>query len=419
MHYNAELIAVGTELLLGNITNTDAQILSEGLSALGIDVYYHTVVGDNPQRLKEALEIARKRANIIITTGGLGPTYDDLTKQTICETFGKELEFHEDIWQEIQDYFYRRMKGKTITENNKQQAMLPVGCTVFDNPVGTAPGCGFESDGVHVLMLPGPPFECRYMFENRAKAYLQGLTHEKIFSHEVRIFGMGESQVEATLHDIMVESTNPTLAPYAKTGECMLRATAKARTEAEAEAMLQPMLEKVKERLGKVIYGIDVSSLEEAVLKLLQEQGKTLSAAESCTGGLVAQRLTELPGASKVFKGGVVSYTNEVKNAALQVPQELLDTYGAVSEPVARAMAEGCRALCGSDLAVSVTGVAGPDTDDRGNPVGTVFIGLATESGTFCKQIDLSRGRSRGQVRHIAASHAFDMVRHALLGMEL
>ena len=419
MHYTAELIAVGTELLLGNIANTDAQILSEGLRTLGIDVYYHTVVGDNPQRLRQVLDIARGRANIIITTGGLGPTYDDLTKQTICGAFGRELEFHQDIWQDIQDYFLRRMPSRTVTENNRQQAMLPVGCTVFDNPVGTAPGCAFEEGGVHVLMLPGPPYECQYMFAHKAVPYLQGLTHEQIFSHEIRIFGMGESQVEAALHDLMVASSNPTLAPYAKTGECMLRATAKAPTREAAEAMLQPMLRKVQDTLGGVIYGIDVSSLEEAVFNLLREQGKTLSAAESCTGGLVAKRMTDLPGSSAVFRGGVVSYTNEVKERVLGVPHELLEQYGAVSEPVARAMAQGCRALCGSDMAVSVTGVAGPDRDERGNEVGLVFIGLATAEGTFCKQIDLSRGRSRGMRRHLAAHHAFDMVRHALLGMEL
>ncbi len=419
MHYNAELIAVGTELLLGNIANTDAQMLSEGLSALGIDVYYHTVVGDNPQRLREALEIARKRANIIITTGGLGPTYDDLTKQTICETFGLPLEFHEDIWQEIVSYFQRRMKGGQITENNRQQAMLPVGCTVFDNPVGTAPGCAFEKDGVRVLMLPGPPYECRYMFTHRAVPYLRALTHEKIFSHELRIFGMGESQVEAVLHEMMVKGANPTLAPYAKTGEVLLRATAKAPTQEEAEEMLRPMVERVKATLGDIVYGEDVASLEEAVLAILKEQGKTVSFAESCTGGLLAKRLTDLPGASQVFRGGVVSYTNAVKAAALGVDEALLAEYGAVSEPVAKAMAEGCRRLCGSDLAVSVTGVAGPDPDDRGNPVGTVFLGLSTGAETICRQVDLSRGRSRGHIRHIAASHAFDLLRRALLDLPL
>jgi nicotinamide-nucleotide amidase len=415
MQWNAELIAVGTELLLGNIANTDAQMLSEGLSTIGINVYYHTVVGDNPQRLREALDIARKRANIIITTGGLGPTYDDLTKQTICETFGLPLEFHEDIWEDICAYFTKRMKREDIPEGNKQQAMLPVGCTVLDNPVGTAPGCAFEKDGIHVLMLPGPPFECRYLFENRAKAYLGKLTHEKIYSHELRIFGMGESHVEQALHEIMVRGTNPTLAPYAKTGEVMLRATAKAPTEGEAEALLRPLIAEVRQVLGDVIYGEDVGSLEEVVLALLKERDMTLSAAESCTGGLIAKRFTDLPGASAVFRGGVVSYTSEVKERALGVPHELIEEHGAVSEAVACAMAEGCRRVCGSDIAVSVTGVAGPERDERDHPVGTVFIGLATKHGTICRQIDLSRGRSRGHIRTLAAHHAFDIVRRSLL----
>ena len=414
MSHTAEIIAVGTELLLGNIANTNAQTLSQSLSTLGINVFWHTVVGDNPERLAEAVEVARHRADILITTGGLGPTYDDLTKQTICAAFGRKLVFHPDILEDILDFYAKNLHAP-MPENNRQQAELPEGCTIFDNPVGTAPGCGFESDGVHVLMLPGPPFECRYMFENRAKAYLQGLTDEKIFSHEVRIFGMGESQVEAALHDIMVESTNPTLAPYAKTGECMLRATAKARTEEEAEAMLAPMIERVRAVLGDVIYGVDVGSLEEAVFRLLRERDMTLSAAESCTGGLIAKRITDLPGSSAVFKGGVVSYTNAVKENVLGVPHALLEAHGAVSEPVARAMAEGCRRLCGSDLAVSVTGVAGPDSDERGTPVGTVFIALAGAEGTVCRQVDLSRGRSRSMVRHIAGHHAFDLVRRALL----
>ena len=254
----AELIAVGTELLLGNIANTDAQMLSQGLSALGIDVHYHTVVGDNPGRLEEALETARKRADVIITTGGLGPTNDDLTKQTICRTFGRELELHQDILDDLRAWFLKRT-GRPMTDNNIQQAMLPVNCTVFDNPVGTAPGCAFEEGGVHVLMLPGPPFECRYMFENRAAAYLKKLvTAGVIVSHEIRIFGMGESAVEDVLHEQMTTLTNPTLAPYAKTGECMLRATAKADTEAEAEAMLAPLIGEVRGILGDVVYGVDV-----------------------------------------------------------------------------------------------------------------------------------------------------------------
>lgn len=411
----AELIAVGTELLLGDVANTDAQIVSRGLSALGITVHRHTVVGDNPQRLTDALETARRRADIIITTGGLGPTYDDLTKQTICKAFGRELELHQDILEEIQTWFQTKM-GKKMPENNVQQAMLPVGCTVFTNPVGTAPGCAFEEGGVHVLMLPGPPFECQYMFENRAVPYLEKLTDGVIVSHEIRIFGMGESSVEEALHEPMTTLTNPTLAPYAKTNECMVRATARAESREKAEELLQPLVAQVQEILGDVVYGVDVESLEEVVSALLLERGLTLSAAESCTGGLIAKRMTDLPGASRVFRGGVVSYTNGVKAGVLGVPETLLEEYGAVSEPVARAMAEGCRRICGSDLAVSVTGVAGPDMDERGNEVGTVYIALASGEGTVCQRLSCGKGRGRDRVRTAAAHHAFDLIRRTLLG---
>ncbi|MDE7042728.1 MAG: competence/damage-inducible protein A [Oscillospiraceae bacterium] len=412
----AELIAVGTELLLGNIANTDAQFLSEKLSGLGITVHHHTVVGDNPQRLAQALETARGRADIIITTGGLGPTYDDLTKQTICRTFGRELELHEDILEEIRTWFRNKL-GREMPENNVQQALLPVGCVVFDNPVGTAPGCAFLEDGVHVLMLPGPPFECRYMFEHRAARYLEQLTDGVIVSHEIKIFGMGESSVEEALREPMTRSANPTLAPYAKLNECMVRATAKAEDREAAEAMLAPLVRQVRETLGDVVYGVDVDSLEAVASGLLREKGLTLSAAESCTGGLVAKRITDLPGASAVFRGGVVSYTNDVKAQVLGVPEELLEAFGAVSEPVARAMAERCRTICGSDLAVSVTGVAGPDTDDRGNEVGTVYIALASAEGTVCQKLSCGKGRGRDRVRSAAASHVFDLLRRYLTGL--
>ncbi len=412
----AELIAVGTELLLGNIANTDAQFLSEKLSGLGITVHHHTVVGDNPQRLAQALETARGRADIIITTGGLGPTYDDLTKQTICRTFGRELELHEDILEEIRTWFRNKL-GREMPENNVQQALLPVGCVVFDNPVGTAPGCAFLEDGVHVLMLPGPPFECRYMFEHRAARYLEQLTDGVIVSHEIKIFGMGESSVEEALREPMTRSANPTLAPYAKLNECMVRATAKAEDREAAEAMLAPLVRQVRDTLGDVVYGVDVDSLEAVASGLLREKGLTLSAAESCTGGLVAKRITDLPGASAVFRGGVVSYTNDVKAQVLGVPEELLEAFGAVSEPVARAMAERCRTICGSDLAVSVTGVAGPDTDDRGNEVGTVYIALASAEGTVCQKLSCGKGRGRDRVRSAAASHVFDLLRRYLTGL--
>lgn len=414
----AELIAVGTELLLGNVANTDAQIISQGLSALGITVLHHTVVGDNPQRLAEALETARNRADIIITTGGLGPTYDDLTKQTICKTFNRELELHEDILEELKTWFQTKM-GKKMPENNIQQAMLPVDCTIFDNPVGTAPGCAFVEDGVHVLMLPGPPFECRYMFEHRAVPYLEKLTDGVIVSHEIRVFGMGESAVEEALHEPMTTLTNPTLAPYAKTNECMVRATARAESREKAEELLTPLVREVCETLGDVVYGVDVGSLEEVVSGLLAERGLTLAAAESCTGGLLSKRMTDLPGASKVFRGGVVSYVNDVKANVLGVPREVLEQYGAVSEETARAMAEGCRRVCGSDLAVSLTGVAGPERDDWGNEVGTVYAALAGPEETICKKLTCGRGRGRDRVRTAAASNALDLIRRFLLKLPL
>ena len=415
MTHTAELIAVGTELLLGNIANTDAQMLSKGLSALGINVYYHTVVGDNPQRLKAAVEIAKSRADIIITTGGLGPTCDDLTKNVLAECFGKKLVYDEESAERIKDYFQRLHPGGTMTENNLQQAYLPEGCTIFSNDWGTAPGCAFEADGVRVIMLPGPPNECTPMFEHRAVPYLQALADGVIASRTLKIFGMGESAVEARLRDRMNALTNPTLAPYAKTGEVELRITAKAATVEEARALIVPVEKEVRDIFGPLVYGADVASMEEVVLGLLKEKGLTMGTAESCTGGLVAKRLTDLSGASAVFRGGVVSYTNEVKAGVLGVPQEMLDEFGAVSAQVAQAMAQGARKVLGCDLAVSLTGVAGPNPDDRGNPVGLVYVALDTPEGTRVRELHLINGRAR--IRTVAATNAFDMVRRYLTGL--
>ena len=415
MTHTAELIAVGTELLLGNIANTDAQMLSKGLSALGINVYYHTVVGDTPQRLKAAVEIAKSRADIIITTGGLGPTCDDLTKNVLAECFGKKLVYDEESAERIRDYFQRLHPGGTMTENNLQQAYLPEGCTIFSNDWGTAPGCAFEADGVRVIMLPGPPNECTPMFEHRAVPYLQALADGVIASRTLKIFGMGESAVEAKLRDRMNALTNPTLAPYAKTGEVELRITAKATTVEEARALIVPVEKEVRDIFGPLVYGADVASMEEVVLGLLKEKGLTMGTAESCTGGLVAKRLTDLSGASAVFKGGVVSYTNEVKAGVLGVPQEMLDEFGAVSAQVAQAMAQGARKVLGCDLAVSLTGVAGPNPDDRNNPVGLIYVALDTPEGTRVRELHLINGRAR--IRTVAATNAFDMVRRYLTGL--
>ena len=411
MVHRAELIAVGTEILLGNIANTDAQMLSEGLAALGIDVLYHTVVGDNPGRLAQSLELARTRADIIITTGGLGPTYDDLTKQTICTVFGRKNVLHEEIASWLRQHM--SSMGHPMTENNLQQAYLPENCTVFHNHNGTAPGCGFCENGVHVLMLPGPPHECRRMFEESAVPYLRALSEDVILSRSLRIYGKGESAVEAMLHDKIVAMVNPSVAPYAKADECLLRVTAKAKTAQEAEQMLQGAVEEIMPVVGEWVYGVDVESLEEIVLPLLREKKLTLAAAESCTGGLIAKRITDLPGASAVFLGGVVSYTDQVKANILGVPQALLDKYGAVSEPVARAMAEGVRLCAGADLGISVTGVAGPASDERGNSIGTVYIALAGPEGTQCQLCQFGK-RSRERIRGHAANTALDMIRRFL-----
>ena len=407
----AELIAVGTEILLGNIANTDAQLISEELAALGVDVLYHTVVGDNSDRLREALETARARVDLIITTGGLGPTYDDMTKQTICDVFGRKNVFHPELAEWLRGRF--AAQHRPMTDNNLAQAYLPEGCTVFHNHNGTAPGCGFCEGGVHILMLPGPPRECKKMLETGALPYLHALSGEVILSHTLRIYGKGESEVESMLHDRIAAMCNPSVAPYAKTDECLLRVTAKAPSEAEAEALLAPAVAEVMGIVGDWVYGIDVENLESVVFSLLREQGLTLAAAESCTGGLIAKRITDLSGASEVFRGGVVSYWSEVKAGVLGVAQTLLDTYGAVSEPVARAMAEGVRAITGADLGISVTGVAGPATDERGNAVGTVYIALAADGETICRRFDFGR-RSRAHIRGHAANSAFDLIRRYL-----
>ena len=415
MSHTAEIIAVGTELLLGNIANTNAQVLSQSLSTLGVNVFWHTVVGDNPERLVEALGAARRRADILITTGGLGPTYDDLTKQTICAAFGKPLVFHPEILEDIRDFYIKNLHAP-MPENNRQQAELPEGCVIFDNPVGTAPGCAFEADGVHVLMLPGPPHEMETMLRRWVEPYLRNLSKEVIVSHDIMTFGLGESYVDQLLHETMSHMENPSLATYAKPCEVRLRATAKADSVQAAEDMLTPVVAQVRQALGDYVYGVDIQDLAQACMEGLLRKGLTLATAESCTGGLVARRITALPGASRVYRGGVVSYWTEVKAAVLGVPQEILDTYGAVSEATARAMAQGARRLTSAEIAVSVTGVAGPDPDERNNPVGLVFIGLDTPDGTFCRRTESGR-RRRDRIQDLAANHALDMVRRYLTGL--
>lgn len=404
---NAEIIAVGTEILLGDIVNTDAQVISRGLSALGIDVFYQTVVGDNPARLRQVVENARARADIIITTGGLGPTLDDLTKETLAEVFGKKMELHTSSLERIKAYF--AAIGREMTPNNEKQAWLPVGCTVFTNLWGTAPGCAFEADGKHVIMLPGPPRECEPMWQECAMPYLYPLAGGCIVSRNVRVFGLGESNMEAILHDMMAESTNPTIAPYAKTAECYARVTAKAETPEECEALLHPVVEKICETLGENVYGVDAESLEQVVGDGLRARGMTLAVAESCTGGLLSKRITDVPGCSDYYLGGICSYANEVKMKLLGVQKETLDTVGAVSPEVAEQMAEGVAQALGADVGVGITGIAGPGGGTPEKPTGLVYISIWCRGKHYTRKLQSASGRDR--VRLQAASTALDLIR--------
>ena len=375
---NCEIISVGTELLLGEIVNLDAQTISQGLSEQGVNVYYHTVVGDNPERLKKALDIAKGRADIIITTGGLGPTADDLTKETIAAAFGKKL-----VMDPVQQKRLHERMGARMTPNNEKQAVLPEGCTVLENDWGTAPGCAFEAGGCRVIMLPGPPRECEPMFRERVLPYLESLHEGVIRSRYIKIFGMGESEMESRLSYLMDRLQNPTAAPYAKEGECLVRVTAKAPTEEQAYALCAPVVDEICSVLGDVVYGVDVQSLEQVVVEGLRQRGMTVALAESCTGGLIARRITDVPGASEVFGCGLVTYSNEMKMQLLGVSPETLAAHGAVSPETAVEMARGARRAGHADVGVGVTGIAGPGGGTAQKPVGLFYAAVSTPQGGF------------------------------------
>ena len=410
-----EILSVGTELLLGHVTNTDARDIAEQLSKLGIDVRYQTVVGDNPQRLRDCVEIAKGRADLIITTGGLGPTCDDLTKQVLAEAFGLRLVRDEAEYAGLYDYFNVK---KNFTPNNFLQALLPEGCTVFHNNCGTAPGCAFEAQGKTVIMLPGPPKECNAMFRESAVPYLKKLSGGRIVSHTLNIFGLGESTVDQMFRDEMNEMRNPSMAPYAKECDCLLKVTAKADSEAEAEEMLRPVIAEIREKLGDIVYGMDVDCIEEAVMALLKEKPRTFAAAESCTGGDIARRFTELPGASAFFPGGVVSYANAVKAGVLGIDPELIEEKSAVSYEVAKEMAERVRVLTGAEIGLGVTGLAGPDGDGL-HEVGTVFISLSDGERTWVRETHMGEHRTRSYIRRMAGNYAFDMLRRYMTGLDV
>lgn len=402
-----ELISVGTEILLGDILNTDAQFLSIELARLGISVIHQSTVGDNRERLLAQLKEAADRSDIIILSGGLGPTPDDLTKEVCCEFFGKKMFLHEPTVEKIKTYF--STKGMEMAQNNLKQAMLPKDCVIFPNDNGTAPGMAIEKDGVHILILPGPPRELKPMFRNCAVPYLMQFSDRIIVSHNIRTFGIGESSMAEMVNDLF-DAENPTVAPYAKDGEALLRVTAMARTKEEAENLCKPVINEIKKRLDGFVYGVDYTCIEEAVIEKLKEKHIKVATAESCTGGLIAKRITDVPGASEVFDCGIISYANEIKHRVLGVSEDDLNKYGAVSEPVARQMARGALKVSGADIAVSVTGIAGPDSDSTNKPVGLVYIGLADRDNVWVRELRTSR-KDRSYNRYVSASNALNMIR--------
>ena len=410
----AEVLSVGTELLLGQTVNTDTTIVAKALSMLGIDLLYAAVVGDNVKRLEKAVHDALERSDILITTGGLGPTGDDLTKETVAAAAGKALALHEPSYKRLMEYFARG----GLSQNQIKQAMLPEGCTVLQNDNGTAPGCAFQTAaGKLVVMLPGPPSELEPMLQNYAVPYLAQFQSAVIASHSVHVFGRGEAAVAEMIADL-TENSNPTAAPYAKEGEMFVRVTAKAATQAEADALCAPVVEEIRRRVGSFVYSVDVDSLEALVVDALRAAGKTLATAESCTGGLLAKRITDVAGSSDVFEMGCVTYANRVKEKLLGVPHETLEAHGAVSEETARAMAEGIVRASGANIGVGITGIAGPGGGTAEKPVGLVYIALSDGKSTWvAKRQPAGRMKSREWHRHCAASKALDMVRRYLAGL--
>lgn len=412
-----ELLSVGTEILLGNIVNTNAAYLSEKCAGLGLSCYHQSVVGDNEERLDDAIRLALSRSDIVILGGGLGPTKDDLTKEVTAKVFGKELYEDAHVKDSIAGFF-AQMQTKQVTENNWKQALVPEGALVVDNHNGTAPGLILDEmlDGERkiAILLPGPPNELKPMFEESIEPYLRKLQPESLYSRMVKLCGIGESRAETMISDLMDAQTNPTIAPYAKTGEVHLRVTAKAESEEQAEELLAPMVKELYRRFGSLIYTEDEHvNLEDAVGELLKERGMTVTTAESCTGGRLAGRLVNVAGISDVFKEGYITYSNEAKEKLLGVKKETLDVYGAVSEQTAKEMAEGAARAAGADASVSVTGIAGPDGGTEETPVGLVYIGCYVAGSTRVEEYHFTGNRDKN--RDYAVVRALTLLREELL----
>lgn len=405
------ILSVGTELLFGQITNTNTVFLSQQLNMMGFDVMYHYTVGDNPARVAEMMKLAFEDCDMILTTGGLGPTQDDLTKEVACEVMGDELVMMDDVLEELEEMFRRR--GWNMTENNKKQAVMPSRATIFRNDAGTAPGFALEKDGKYIICMPGPPQEMTRMFEKSVLPFLESLSEDVIYYRMIRTFGIGESKLETDLLDLINEQTDPTLATYAKEGECSLRIASKRKTLEEARQAVDEMLERVKERVGEYIYSCDDEELVQVVCRKLMEKGLTISSAESCTGGLFAATLTEVAGISACFDRSLVTYSNEAKMKELGVKRETLEKYGAVSKETAVEMAEGLYKASGSDICISVTGIAGPDGGTNEKPVGLIYIGLRYDGKVTCRQLKTGNNVRRRN-RNYALLNMLDMINKVL-----
>ncbi|NMB45559.1 MAG: competence/damage-inducible protein A [Firmicutes bacterium] len=411
----AELIMVGTELLLGDVVDTNSAYMAQRLAELGVDLYYVTRVGDNRERIAQLVQQAHQRADLVITAGGLGPTADDLTKEAVADAFGKELELCTEALAAIEQRF-RRLQT-SMSENNKRQAYLPAGAQALPNPKGTAPGVLLELDeGKAVIMLPGVPVELKAIMDESVVPYIKQRLGENgigiIYSRVLRFYGLGESSLDSMIQDIIAVQTNPTIAPYAGSGEVRLRLTAKAANETEAARLIKPVEEQLLARLGSYFYGYGDEGMEMVVARLLLSQGRTIALAESCTGGLISHKLTSVPGSSGYYIQGAVTYSNTAKESVLGVDPELLSQFGAVSEQVAQAMAIGVREWAGTDIGLSVTGIAGPGGGTETKPVGLVYFGLSHADGAETHRRQFAGDRL--QVKERAALAALDILRQHL-----
>ena len=402
----AEILCVGTELLLGDIVNTNAAYIARELARIGIELYHQTVVGDNQERLKRALNEAFDRADLVVTTGGLGPTFDDVTKETVAAYFGKKMVRNQEAMDRISSYYEKR--GIELTDNTKKQADLPEGCIAFQNNHGTAPGLAIEGRGKVVIMLPGPPSEMIPMFDGSAVPYLLQYSGKTIVSSTVHFFGIGESLLESRMHEYMLAHNNPSVAPYAKDGEVQVRVTASARTKEEADAMIRPVVAEICRDYGKYLYGVDVGTMQNALVRELRTKGLTIAVAEGCSGGNVIKRITEVPGSDQVFEMGVVTNTSRAREKLAGVRPETMARYGIYSEETAREMAEGIRRSSGADIGIAITGRTGPESDTVGEELGLVYVAVDSEAYRHVTKVDLAGNRKAQSefVRYVGSSSA-------------